>query len=78
MKNAALRVADRVIGEQEPDVMRIHLEQFLLLMVPADPTAYISKPPPSGGSSISAAEAKKPIRVKVTGRKYMAARAATS
>ncbi|KAJ0587700.1 hypothetical protein HanIR_Chr04g0166191 [Helianthus annuus] len=77
-RNAALKVADRGIVEQEPDVLNIHLEQFLLLAVPADPAAYISKPLPSGGSSVFAAEAKKPIRVRVTGRKYMAVGAATS
>ncbi|MFS7979473.1 hypothetical protein Hanom_Chr10g00927701 [Helianthus anomalus] len=36
-RNAALISADRVIEEQEPDVLRIHLEQFLLPAVPADP-----------------------------------------
>ncbi|MFS7919557.1 hypothetical protein Hanom_Chr03g00214031 [Helianthus anomalus] len=77
-RNDALRVADRVIGEQDPDVLKIHLEQFLLPAVPADPATYISQPPPSGGGSVSTAEAKKPIRVKVTGRKYMAAGAAAS
>ncbi|MFS7956831.1 hypothetical protein Hanom_Chr07g00659191 [Helianthus anomalus] len=77
-RNAALRAADREIGEQEPDVLKIHLEQFLLPAVPVDPAAYISQPPPSGGSNVTAAEAKKPIWVKVTGRKYMAAGAATS
>ncbi|KAJ0715450.1 hypothetical protein HanPI659440_Chr13g0501281 [Helianthus annuus] len=77
-RNAALRAAERMIREQEPDVLKIHLEQFLLPAVPADPSAYISQPPPSGGSGVSAAEAKKPIRVKVTGRKYMTAGAATS
>ncbi|MFS7916990.1 hypothetical protein Hanom_Chr03g00183801 [Helianthus anomalus] len=75
--NAALRAADRVIGKQEPDVLKIHLEQFLLPSVPADPVAYISQPPPSEGSGISAIEAKKPIRVKIIGRKYMVAGAAT-
>ncbi|MFS7903722.1 hypothetical protein Hanom_Chr01g00027361 [Helianthus anomalus] len=64
--------------DEEPDILKIHLEQFLVPAVPADPSAYISQSPPSGGSSVSAAEAKKPIRVKVTGRKYMAAGANTS
>ncbi|MFS7964752.1 hypothetical protein Hanom_Chr08g00754031 [Helianthus anomalus] len=77
-RNAALRAVDRVIGEQELDVLKIHLEQFLLPAVLADPSAYISQPPPSGGSSVFAAEAKKPIRVKVTGMKYMAAGDTTS
>ncbi|MFS7939580.1 hypothetical protein Hanom_Chr05g00453461 [Helianthus anomalus] len=77
-RNATLRAANRVIGEQEPDVLEIHLEQFLPPAVPVDPTAYISQPPPSGESSVSAVEEKKPIRVRVTGRKYMDARAATS
>ncbi|MFS7917628.1 hypothetical protein Hanom_Chr03g00191331 [Helianthus anomalus] len=77
-RNAALRATYRVTGEQETDILKIHLEQFLLPVVPADPSAYISQSPPSGGSSVSAAEARKPIRVKVTGRKYMAAGATTS
>ncbi|KAF5798164.1 hypothetical protein HanRHA438_Chr07g0300181 [Helianthus annuus] len=72
-RNAALRTADCVIGEQEPNVLKIHLEQFLLPAMPADPIAYISQPPPSGGSSVSAAETKKPTRVKITGRKVMTA-----
>ncbi|MFS7964604.1 hypothetical protein Hanom_Chr08g00752301 [Helianthus anomalus] len=46
-RNAAMESADRVIGEQEPDVLKIHLEQFLLPAVSADPTAYISRPPPA-------------------------------
>ncbi|MFS8004617.1 hypothetical protein Hanom_Chr13g01227921 [Helianthus anomalus] len=69
---------DRVVGEQEPDVLKIHLEQFLLPVVPADPTVYISQPPPSGGSSVSAAKTKKPTRVKITGRKVMTVRATTA
>ncbi|KAF5786225.1 hypothetical protein HanRHA438_Chr10g0450341 [Helianthus annuus] len=77
-RNAALRAADRVIRGQEPDVLKIHLEQFLLPVVPADPTAYISQPPPSGGSSVSAAETKKPTRVKITRRKGMTAGATTA
>ncbi|MFS7986758.1 hypothetical protein Hanom_Chr11g01014061 [Helianthus anomalus] len=48
-RNAALRAADRVLGEQEPDVLKIHLEQFLLPAVPTNPTAYISQPPPVEG-----------------------------
>ncbi|KAM0051412.1 hypothetical protein Hdeb2414_s0007g00236181 [Helianthus debilis subsp. tardiflorus] len=59
LRNVALRAADRVIGEQKPDVRKIHLEQFLPPAIPADPTAYISEPPPCGGSSVSAAEAQK-------------------
>ncbi|MFS8020093.1 hypothetical protein Hanom_Chr15g01411481 [Helianthus anomalus] len=73
----ALRVADRVLGEHEPDILKIHLEQFLLLAVPADPAVYISHPPPSGGSSVAVPE-KKPTRIKVTEKKYMSAGAATS
>ncbi|MFS7949603.1 hypothetical protein Hanom_Chr06g00573541 [Helianthus anomalus] len=72
LRGAALKAADRVIGEQEPDVLKIHLEQFLLPVVPAYPTAYVSQPSPSGGSSVSVVEPKKTIRVRVTGRKYMA------
>ncbi|KAJ0836707.1 hypothetical protein HanRHA438_Chr16g0770041 [Helianthus annuus] len=76
-QHAALRAADRVLGEQEPDVLKVHLEQFLLPVVPADPTMYISQPPPSGASSVAVPE-KKPTRIRVTGRKYMAAGVATS
>ncbi|KAJ0548815.1 hypothetical protein HanPI659440_Chr08g0312911 [Helianthus annuus] len=76
-RNAALKVADRVFGEQEPDVLKIHLEQFLLPAVSAYPAVYICQPPPSGGSNVATIE-KKLIRVKVTGRKYMAVGAATS
>ncbi|MFS7939514.1 hypothetical protein Hanom_Chr05g00452671 [Helianthus anomalus] len=46
-RHVALKAADRVLGEQEPDVLKIHLEQFLLPAVPADPTVYISQPPPA-------------------------------
>ncbi|MFS7935020.1 hypothetical protein Hanom_Chr05g00398471 [Helianthus anomalus] len=77
-RNVALRSADRVIGEQEPDVLKIHLEQFLLPAMPADPTTYISQPPPSGGSGVSAAKTKKPTRVKITRRKVMTAGATTA
>ncbi|KAJ0743358.1 hypothetical protein HanPI659440_Chr10g0374891 [Helianthus annuus] len=77
-RNAALRPADRVIGEQEPDVLRIHLKQFLLPAIPADPSAYVSQPHPGGGSIISVAETKKPTRVKITGRKVMTTGATTS
>ncbi|MFS7902765.1 hypothetical protein Hanom_Chr01g00015111 [Helianthus anomalus] len=45
-RHTALRVADSVLGEQEPDVLKVHLEQFLLLAEPADPAVYISHPPP--------------------------------
>ncbi|KAJ0636146.1 hypothetical protein HanOQP8_Chr17g0658621 [Helianthus annuus] len=77
-RNTALRSADRAIGEQEPDVLRIHLEQFLLPAVPADMNAHVSQLPPSGGSSVSIAETKKPSRIKITGRKVITTRATTS
>ncbi|KAJ0715100.1 hypothetical protein HanPI659440_Chr13g0497241 [Helianthus annuus] len=51
-RNATLKAADRVIGEQEPDLLKIHLEQFLLPAVPADPVAYISQPPPPQGGVV--------------------------
>ncbi|KAJ0764216.1 hypothetical protein HanPI659440_Chr08g0289651 [Helianthus annuus] len=77
LRHVALKAADCVIGEQEPDVLKVHLEQFLLPAVPANPAVYISQPPPSGGSSVTVPE-KKPTRIKVTGRKYMAVGVATS
>ncbi|MFS7922465.1 hypothetical protein Hanom_Chr03g00249451 [Helianthus anomalus] len=61
-RHATLKAADHVIGEHEPDVLKIHLEQFLLPVVPADLAAYVSQPSPSVGSSVSAAEAKKTIQ----------------
>ncbi|MFS7943794.1 hypothetical protein Hanom_Chr06g00504421 [Helianthus anomalus] len=70
-RHAALKAADRVLGEQQPDVLKIHLERFLLPAVPEDPTAYITVHSPSGGKNVAAIE-KKPIKVKITGRKYMA------
>ncbi|KAJ0447064.1 hypothetical protein HanRHA438_Chr17g0806761 [Helianthus annuus] len=70
-RHAALKAADRVLGEQEPDVLKIHLEQFLLPAVPADPVAYVTMSPPSGGGSVVAME-KKPVKLKITGRKYLA------
>ncbi|KAJ0607799.1 hypothetical protein HanLR1_Chr03g0094311 [Helianthus annuus] len=76
-RHLALRAVDRVLDEQEPDVLKVHLEQFLLPVVPVDPVVYVSPLSLSGGSSVAAPE-KKPTRVKVTGRKYMAAGAATS
>ncbi|MFS7955123.1 hypothetical protein Hanom_Chr07g00638941 [Helianthus anomalus] len=42
LRHTALKAADRVLGDQKPDVLKIHLEQFLLPAVPADPTAYIT------------------------------------
>ncbi|MFS8010014.1 hypothetical protein Hanom_Chr14g01291991 [Helianthus anomalus] len=50
-RHLALRVADRVLDEQEPDVLRVHLEQFLLPALPADSTAYVS-PFPSVGEVV--------------------------
>ncbi|KAJ0902759.1 hypothetical protein HanPSC8_Chr08g0340911 [Helianthus annuus] len=78
MKNAALRSANHAIGEQEPDVLKINIEQFLLPAVPADANAYVSQPPPSGGSSVSLAETKKPSRIKITGKKIIIAGATVS
>ncbi|MFS8028687.1 hypothetical protein Hanom_Chr16g01513341 [Helianthus anomalus] len=49
LRHATLRSADCALNEQEPDVLKIHLEQFLLPAVPADPTAYITVPPPAKG-----------------------------
>ncbi|MFS7945764.1 hypothetical protein Hanom_Chr06g00527981 [Helianthus anomalus] len=68
---------DHVLGQQEPDVLKIHLEDFLLPAMPTDPAAYLSQPPPIGGSNVAAIE-KKPTWISVTGRKYMAAGAASS
>ncbi|KAJ0828708.1 hypothetical protein HanRHA438_Chr17g0840211 [Helianthus annuus] len=76
-RNLALRAADRVLDDQEPDVLKIHLEQFLLPALPADPAVYLSPLSLSGGSGVAAPE-KKPTRIKITRRKYMASGAAPS
>ncbi|MFS7961149.1 hypothetical protein Hanom_Chr08g00711411 [Helianthus anomalus] len=78
LRNTAFMSMDRAIGEQEPDVLRIRLKQFLLPAVPADPNAYVSQPHPSGGRSVCIAETKKPSRIKITGRKVITAGATTS
>ncbi|KAJ0520241.1 hypothetical protein HanIR_Chr10g0457211 [Helianthus annuus] len=73
-RNAALRSADRVVGEQEPDVLKIHIEQFLLPTVPTDATAQVSNPPPpSGGNGVSLEETKKPSRIRITEKKIITA-----
>ncbi|KAM0067891.1 hypothetical protein Hdeb2414_s0002g00066631 [Helianthus debilis subsp. tardiflorus] len=41
-RHLALRPADRVLDEGELGVLGMHLEQFMLPAIPADPTAYIS------------------------------------
>ncbi|MFS7917478.1 hypothetical protein Hanom_Chr03g00189511 [Helianthus anomalus] len=48
LRHLALRAADRVLDEQEPDVLKVHLDQFLLPALPADPVAYISPYPQRG------------------------------
>ncbi|MFS7958471.1 hypothetical protein Hanom_Chr07g00678941 [Helianthus anomalus] len=67
-RNAPLRSADRVVGEQEADVLKIHMEQFLLPAVVASSTAQVFNPPPSGGSCNNPRFEVK-VQVKVKGRK---------
>ncbi|KAJ0806330.1 hypothetical protein HanPI659440_Chr02g0088271 [Helianthus annuus] len=76
-RHLALSVADHTLNEGDPGVLEMHLEQFLLPALPTDSAAYIAPLPlvPSGG--VSSVE-KKPTRIKVTGRKYMASGAAAS
>ncbi|MFS7983793.1 hypothetical protein Hanom_Chr11g00978711 [Helianthus anomalus] len=50
-RNLALRAADRMLDDQEPDVLKIHLKQFLLPALPADPAVYLSPPFPHWGKS---------------------------
>ncbi|MFS8021915.1 hypothetical protein Hanom_Chr16g01433121 [Helianthus anomalus] len=77
-RNTALRSADRAVGEQESDVLNIHIDQFLLPVVPADATAYVSDPPPNGGSGVSLEEVKKPSRVRITRKKIITAVGSTA
>ncbi|KAJ0678027.1 hypothetical protein HanOQP8_Chr12g0443261 [Helianthus annuus] len=76
-RHLALRVEDRVLNEGDPGVLEMHLEQFLLPALPADPAAYIAPLPLVRSSGVPSVE-KKPTRIKVTGRKYMASGAAAS
>ncbi|MFS8023194.1 hypothetical protein Hanom_Chr16g01448601 [Helianthus anomalus] len=76
-RHLALRAADRMLDNQEPGLLKVHLEQFLLPALPADPAVYLSPFSLSGGSGVAAPE-KKPTRIKITGRKYMASSAAPS
>ncbi|KAM0055321.1 hypothetical protein Hdeb2414_s0006g00204781 [Helianthus debilis subsp. tardiflorus] len=70
---AALRFADRVVGEQAPDVLKIYIKNFLLAAVLADTTAHVSNPPPSEGSGVSLEETKKPSRIRITWKKIITA-----
>ncbi|MFS7914275.1 hypothetical protein Hanom_Chr02g00151481 [Helianthus anomalus] len=55
-RHLALRVADRVLDDQEPDVLKVHLEQFLLPALPADAAVYLSPFSLSGRSGVAAPE----------------------
>ncbi|KAJ0650972.1 hypothetical protein HanOQP8_Chr15g0556051 [Helianthus annuus] len=70
-RHLALKPADRVLDEGEPDVLKVHLEQFLLPAIPADPTAYITPLPSAAITTVSMSE-KKPARIKLTGKKHTA------
>ncbi|KAM0071754.1 hypothetical protein Hdeb2414_s0001g00028851 [Helianthus debilis subsp. tardiflorus] len=48
-RHAALRSADRVVGEQEASVLKIHIEHFLLPAITADSSAQVANPPPAVG-----------------------------
>ncbi|KAJ0850994.1 hypothetical protein HanPSC8_Chr13g0587201 [Helianthus annuus] len=67
-RHLALKPADRVLDEGELDVLGMHLEQFILPAVPADPTSYISPLPAASTTSVPALE-KKTARIKLTGKK---------
>ncbi|KAJ0519760.1 hypothetical protein HanIR_Chr10g0451831 [Helianthus annuus] len=70
-RHLALRPADRVLDEGEPDVLGVHLEQFILPAVPADSTAYITQLSGVATTAMSVSE-KKPTRIKLTGKKHTA------
>ncbi|KAJ0933129.1 hypothetical protein HanPSC8_Chr04g0181451 [Helianthus annuus] len=68
-RHLALKPNDRRLDEGEPDVLKVHLEQFLLPIMPADPLEYIA--PLSGmAAAVSASSEKKPIRLKLSGKKH--------
>ncbi|KAJ0704267.1 hypothetical protein HanPI659440_Chr14g0560751 [Helianthus annuus] len=67
-RHLALKPNDRRLDEGEPDVLKVHLEQFLLPAMPTDPLEYIA--PLSGmAAAVSASSEKKPIRLKLSGKK---------
>ncbi|MFS7963733.1 hypothetical protein Hanom_Chr08g00741831 [Helianthus anomalus] len=68
-RNASLRSANRVAGEQDASVLKIHIENFLLPVVIVDSSAQLVSPPPSGGSEASLGGAKKIYRIRLTGKK---------
>ncbi|KAF5769916.1 hypothetical protein HanXRQr2_Chr14g0653711 [Helianthus annuus] len=70
-RHLALKPADRALDEGEPDVLRVHLEQFILPAVPADPTAYVTQLSSVATTAVSVSE-KKPTRIKLTGKKHTA------
>ncbi|MFS7997093.1 hypothetical protein Hanom_Chr12g01137681 [Helianthus anomalus] len=77
-RNAALMSTDRAVGDQDPDVLKIHIDRFLLPVMPADFTAYVSQPPPSRGGGASIEGTKKPYRIRIPGKKIITAGATAS
>ncbi|MFS7960189.1 hypothetical protein Hanom_Chr08g00700261 [Helianthus anomalus] len=49
-RHVALRSANRVVGEQEADVLKIHIENFLLLVTPTGSNVHVSNPLPVVGA----------------------------
>ncbi|KAJ0680649.1 hypothetical protein HanPI659440_Chr16g0626591 [Helianthus annuus] len=70
-RHAAMRSADHVVREQEADVLKIHIEHFLLPATPAGSSAQVPNPPPSGGSGVSLEGTKKTSRIRITGKKIV-------
>ncbi|MFS7888918.1 hypothetical protein Hanom_Chr00s000002g01600651 [Helianthus anomalus] len=68
-RNAALRSADPMVGEQEASVLKVHIESFLLPAIIADSSAQLSSPPPSSESEASLGGAKKMFRIRITEKK---------
>ncbi|KAJ0611431.1 hypothetical protein HanHA300_Chr01g0015731 [Helianthus annuus] len=68
-RHLVLKPVDRVLDEGELDVLGMHLEQFILPAVPADPAVYISPLPAVTNTGVSASE-KRPARIKLTGKKH--------
>ncbi|XP_021986507.2 uncharacterized protein LOC110882929 [Helianthus annuus] len=67
-RHLALKPNNRKLDEGEPDVLKVHLEQFLLPAMPTDPLEYIA-PLTGMAAATSASSEKKPIRLKLSGRK---------
>ncbi|KAF5808891.1 hypothetical protein HanXRQr2_Chr04g0150691 [Helianthus annuus] len=77
-RNAALRPSDRVVGEHEASVQKIHIEHFLLTAILRIPLIKLLVLPPSSGCEASLGGTKKASRIRITGKKSTTSEVTTS